>query len=184
MPERCGAKNRRGEPCQKPPVPGKKRCRLHGGLSTGPKTAEGKMAAANAHVTHGLTRKFESYEQLLASGQVAEFELAPSKLDLTPEIRLARARLGRATRLLAEIEAGEGEGAILKQQRKVAPGVLRDQADRALGRLIRLASVQKRIAPGADAGGPLTLTVKVVDGRKSEEPKSEVVPASTEEKCS
>jgi len=31
-----------GKPCQAPPVPGEKRCKLHGGLSTGPRIAEGK----------------------------------------------------------------------------------------------------------------------------------------------
>ena len=29
----CGAKTRSGNPCQKPPLQGKARCRLHGGLS-------------------------------------------------------------------------------------------------------------------------------------------------------
>jgi len=29
----CGAKTRRGTPCQSPPAKGKKRCRLHGGAS-------------------------------------------------------------------------------------------------------------------------------------------------------
>ncbi len=32
---RCGAKTRAGAPCKAPAVPGKKRCRMHGGLSTG-----------------------------------------------------------------------------------------------------------------------------------------------------
>ena len=32
---RCGAKTRAGTPCQSPPVPGRTRCRLHGGLSPG-----------------------------------------------------------------------------------------------------------------------------------------------------
>jgi hypothetical protein len=40
-PPRCGAKNRRGLPCQCPCVHGRRRCRLHGGLSTGPRTPEG-----------------------------------------------------------------------------------------------------------------------------------------------
>lgn len=44
----CGAKTRAGGPCKKPPVPGKRRCRLHGGLSTGPKTPEGRAKCANA----------------------------------------------------------------------------------------------------------------------------------------
>ncbi|WP_371813400.1 HGGxSTG domain-containing protein [Ruegeria sp. HKCCA4008] len=33
----CGAKTRAGGQCQARVVPGKRRCRLHGGLSTGPK---------------------------------------------------------------------------------------------------------------------------------------------------
>ncbi len=39
----CGAKRRRdGQPCQALSVPGKRRCKWHGGASTGPKTAEGR----------------------------------------------------------------------------------------------------------------------------------------------
>nr|WP_275041362.1 HGGxSTG domain-containing protein [Ruegeria sp. ANG-S4] len=33
----CGAKTRAGGQCHARVVPGKRRCRLHGGLSTGPK---------------------------------------------------------------------------------------------------------------------------------------------------
>lgn len=29
----CGARTRSGNPCQKPPLQGRNRCRLHGGLS-------------------------------------------------------------------------------------------------------------------------------------------------------
>jgi hypothetical protein len=45
---RCGAKTRAGTPCLMKPVGGKRRCRLHGGLSTGPKTAEGRERIAAA----------------------------------------------------------------------------------------------------------------------------------------
>ena len=39
----CGAKRRRdGEPCQGLSVPGKLRCKWHGGASTGPRTDEGR----------------------------------------------------------------------------------------------------------------------------------------------
>lgn len=37
----CGAKTKDGV-CMETPVQGKTRCRLHGGLSTGAKTAEGR----------------------------------------------------------------------------------------------------------------------------------------------
>lgn len=43
----CGAKTRRGTPCKRRDLYGlRARCRLHGGLSTGPRTAEGKQRAA------------------------------------------------------------------------------------------------------------------------------------------
>lgn len=39
----CGARRRRdGKPCQALNEPGRKRCRWHGGLSTGPRTVGGK----------------------------------------------------------------------------------------------------------------------------------------------
>lgn len=39
----CGAKRRRdGQPCQALSVPGKRRCKWHGGASTGPRTDEGR----------------------------------------------------------------------------------------------------------------------------------------------
>ena len=44
----CGAKTRAGTPCKKPPVSGKLRCRLHGGLSTGPKSSEGRQRCSIA----------------------------------------------------------------------------------------------------------------------------------------
>ena len=49
----CGAKTRSGRPCAKFPVAGKRRCRLHGGASTGPKTAEGRARIAKAQLKHG-----------------------------------------------------------------------------------------------------------------------------------
>ena len=53
----CLAKTRSGTKCQKPPVKGKSRCRLHGGLSTGPRTAEGKARIAATHYKHGKRSK-------------------------------------------------------------------------------------------------------------------------------
>lgn len=40
----CGAKTRAGSACCARVVEGRKRCRLHGGLSTGPKTAAGRQS--------------------------------------------------------------------------------------------------------------------------------------------
>ena len=49
---RCQAKTRRGTLCQCPAMPNG-RCRLHGGLSTGPKTPEGIERIRRALTTHG-----------------------------------------------------------------------------------------------------------------------------------
>ena len=42
----CGAKTRKGTPCKRKDLYISGRCKLHGGLSTGPKTIEGKMRSA------------------------------------------------------------------------------------------------------------------------------------------
>ena len=49
---RCKAKTRRGTPCQCPAM-ANRRCRLHGGLSTGPKTAQGIERIRRAVTKHG-----------------------------------------------------------------------------------------------------------------------------------
>lgn len=43
---RCGAKTRGGWPCKRRDLNRGARCRLHGGMSTGPRTPEGKRRAA------------------------------------------------------------------------------------------------------------------------------------------
>ncbi len=49
---RCGAKTRSGTPC-KAPAMANGRCRMHGGKSTGPRTAEGLERSRNANFKHG-----------------------------------------------------------------------------------------------------------------------------------
>jgi hypothetical protein len=44
----CGARTRKGTPCRAKSEPGKRRCRFHGGKSTGPRTPEGKARIAEA----------------------------------------------------------------------------------------------------------------------------------------
>jgi len=45
---RCGAKTKAGTPCESPPVQGRNRCRLHGGLSPG-----APRGGQNGNYTHG-----------------------------------------------------------------------------------------------------------------------------------
>jgi len=49
----CGAKTRSDHACRKPALKRKRRCRLHGGASTGPKTAEGRARIGAAQLKHG-----------------------------------------------------------------------------------------------------------------------------------
>ena len=54
----CGARRHRdGKPCVARAEPGKKRCRFHGGRSTGPRTVEGK-----ARVTANLPKRAKSVD--------------------------------------------------------------------------------------------------------------------------
>lgn len=51
---RCGAKARStGKPCKKAALKGKKRCQLHGGRSTGPRTEAGKRKSRMGPTKHG-----------------------------------------------------------------------------------------------------------------------------------
>ena len=59
---RCGAKCRDGTPCRAPAVwdkgrdrPVNGRCRMHGGLSTGPRTEEGRWRIAESNRTRSRT---------------------------------------------------------------------------------------------------------------------------------
>ena len=55
--QRCGAKTRKGTPCQRPAYKRNGRCSLHGGRSTGPKTEDGLARLTAARTTHGKYTK-------------------------------------------------------------------------------------------------------------------------------
>lgn len=50
---RCGARTRAGCPCNAPALRGRTRCRMHGGASTGPRTAAGLARLRAARTVHG-----------------------------------------------------------------------------------------------------------------------------------
>ena len=53
----CGARTRAGGVCRAKVVEGKQRCRIHGGLSTGPKTAKGRRTIAEANRRRAAERQ-------------------------------------------------------------------------------------------------------------------------------
>src|SRR3954454_14455709 len=62
---RCGARTRAGTPCRAAAIPAG-RCRIHGGASTGPKTAEGLERMRKARTTHGMrTAEMEEMRRLI-----------------------------------------------------------------------------------------------------------------------
>ena len=55
--KRCEAKTKKGSPCQRPAKLPVGRCRLHGGVSTGPRTKEGLKRLADSKTIHGRFTK-------------------------------------------------------------------------------------------------------------------------------
>jgi hypothetical protein len=71
--QRCGARVRRRHGfCRKWPVPGKTRCRFHGGRSTGPLTDEGK-ASSLAAMREGRQRWLADMHAKKAAGEIKRF---------------------------------------------------------------------------------------------------------------
>lgn len=69
---RCNAQSKRtGERCGSPAIKGKSKCRIHGGRSTGPRTAAGRARCAAARTIHGQdTRKMRAQR----SAKLAELQ--------------------------------------------------------------------------------------------------------------
>ncbi len=59
----CGARTRSGQPCRAPGIGNGGRCRMHGGLSTGPRTDEGRRRTGDAACSRIIERKRVHREQ-------------------------------------------------------------------------------------------------------------------------
>lgn len=90
---RCGARVRwRVGFCRRFPVPGRTRCRLHGGNCRGPRTAEGK-ARSFAAMLVGRARYLERMRAAKAAGLIKKFSWGrkPGPDWITPRMRLKMA---------------------------------------------------------------------------------------------
>ena len=83
---RCTAKSSRTKiQCGKPALKSSKsqKCTSHGGLSTGPKTAEGRQRIADAQIVHGRDTKAARLERSRGSLRLAQLEDAMHVLGMT-----------------------------------------------------------------------------------------------------
>lgn len=88
---RCTAQSTRTkQQCGRPALKISKtqKCQFHGGRSTGPKTAEGRLRISLAHMVHGQATKVVRQEQSRASLRLAQLEDAMHVLGMTTAKRI------------------------------------------------------------------------------------------------
>lgn len=115
MADKCGAKTRAGGRCRKPKMPNG-RCRLHGGMSTGPKVPNTRRNAF----------KLGLYCKNLLPGELAMYR-AIKLGNIDDEIRLNRVRLNRVLAAEANAEAGALEVAEVITRDLVGFGAKREE---------------------------------------------------------
>jgi hypothetical protein len=71
----CGATNREGRPCGNKGVMGKRRCKFHGGRSTGPLTPEGRARIAAAQKLRWAIYRKEPYPDFVDPYREADEEM-------------------------------------------------------------------------------------------------------------
>ena len=164
----CGAKNRQGEPCQRPPLKGKSRCKLHGGASK-KGTADNKRNTRHGLYTQSLTEDEYALWSSIEIGNVDN------------EIRMAKVMLNRALALAAEIRQAPNSaqnlaGFELSEITQSVKGGKKDssmtskrpdtfaQIDRLMGRIAGLEKTRAElIAAAAEKGGEDTGPLPWVD---------------------
>ena len=79
----CNAKSKRtGVQCRAPASKGKSKCRFHGGVSTGPKTKQGRQRCAEAKTTHGRETRAKRDETSKALARLAQLEAVGRSIGL------------------------------------------------------------------------------------------------------
>ena len=175
MPTYCGAKKRDGSSCRQRVKEEGKRCRMHGGHSTGPRTEAGRKRVSQNLMRHGIYSRHFTEEEL----ELAEERAKPENLlSLTQEILTAQIELhrgealmadrrggnGRAGLELVEVESGQqgGDNGGRGPRQRFAMPDLRALKDRYLGRIASLKRTQKELLQEAPE---LSLTIQTKDYR-------------------
>lgn len=98
----CGARSKRtGQPCKLDPVPGRTRCKFHGGKSTGPKSEAGKQMARINGAKGGRPRKHAL--------QTIEAEPNPMEVSNKPEKTCRCCDCGNLSAAYSCLAAARGE---------------------------------------------------------------------------
>lgn len=66
---RCGAKTRKGSPCQAPAVAGKKRCRMHGGAAGSGAPKGNQNALKHGMFTKEMKAERAQFQELIAESK-------------------------------------------------------------------------------------------------------------------
>ncbi|MCP5357568.1 MAG: hypothetical protein H7A06_05460 [Pseudomonadales bacterium] len=82
--EFCDAKKKNGEPCRQKALYRQGRCKFHGGLSTGPKTENGKEQSRINGAKGGRPRKTQVLEAR-DSPKIGKFEDTPELITQRPQ---------------------------------------------------------------------------------------------------
>ncbi len=99
MYEFCDARKKNGEPCRQKALYRAGRCKHHGGLSTGPKTEEGKQQSRINGAKGGRPRK----TQVLEHQDYLKIAKAQTQPKISQELRLQIARDNDFKRKLDEL---------------------------------------------------------------------------------
>jgi hypothetical protein len=189
---RCGARTRAGCPCRAPAIRGKRRCRMHGGRSTGPRTQDGMARLCAARTIHGRygadERAFNRHHitflrrgRLRLAAMLAQDRLPPdfaARLwpmppELRPPPRPTRGITQAEDRamLQAETEALAPWKLAIALARRARPGAI---ADRPIATAAVPASAEAH-APARDAGAaaPLRVVASAVASTDAAPPMAE-----------
>ena len=83
---------------------GKKVCKYHGGLSTGPKTEAGRQRCAEANTIHGRKTREARTERSLASARLAVLEAVGFSIGLLSGARTRGVRPNRMAEAYPELQ--------------------------------------------------------------------------------
>lgn len=130
----CGAKTRSGHPCKLPPVPGRTRCRFHGGASL--------AGVASPTFKHGR------YSQYMPKAMLVDYQAGlqdPDLLELTEQIALIDARV---VGLLGKLQ-GKDSGRAWAQLSKLWKDFVRAMNE---GDAVRVQSLRNEITAVVERG--------------------------------